>query len=141
MSATPKHPLYPIMMGCEESKVTATTTTATATTTATTASAIIATAATATEWDPYSFCDGQVDWEAGEQPPFALVILNQAITNRDLFAALWKNCGLPSQSVLPSFAWGCRQLNCCGQHRCGSVPMAVQTGSTMLFVQMRESNM
>lgn len=61
------------MMGCEESKVTT---------------------ATTTEWDPYSFCDGQMDWEAEERPPFALVILNQAITNPDLLAALWKNCGI-----------------------------------------------
>jgi len=45
-----------------------------------------------TEWEPYSHCDSSVNWEAQGKPPFALIILNQKISNKKLFFALWRNC-------------------------------------------------
>ena len=59
-------------MGCEESKVDQPPTPA--------------------EWDPYSYLDHSIAcWDADRRAPFALVILNQAITNTPLFLTLWKN--------------------------------------------------
>ena len=52
----------------------------------------------ASEWDPYSFFDPEIDWENGRRPPFALLILNQQITNKENLINLWKHCTCPSQS-------------------------------------------
>ncbi|KAF8249832.1 thiamine pyrophosphokinase [Wilcoxina mikolae CBS 423.85] len=47
-----------------------------------------------TEWAPYSFCDANINWEGEGRLPFALLILNQRISNKALFTALWKNSSL-----------------------------------------------
>jgi hypothetical protein len=64
-------------MGCEESKF---------------EDRCIASAQHHTAWVPYSFFESGADWENEGKPPFALLILNQKISNKKLFTALWKNC-------------------------------------------------
>jgi hypothetical protein len=75
----------PPTMGCEESKFKACNSTA-------------CNGSKNTAWVPYSFFEEDVDWETAGRPPFALLILNQKITNKKLFTALWKNCQCAPQS-------------------------------------------
>jgi len=51
-------------------------------------------------WDPSSYYDaGKIDGEIEWRQPSALLILNQKITKKGPFVALWKNCQKPYTST------------------------------------------
>lgn len=59
---------------------------------------------TTTNWEPYSFFDADPDvtWEESGRRPFALLILNQEITDGPRLRALWRNGTFP---LLGSLFW------------------------------------
>jgi len=65
-------------MGCKESKVN---------------NAWGESSPTVTYWNPSSYYDtGDAATETEQRHPFALLILNQRITDKKCFTALWKKC-------------------------------------------------